>query len=126
MYILDIYEEPAMSAQELVIKIIIRLLLFFVRFKKIGYISRKNAESVKKWGQLSQEQKDKYREEATSSAVRFKEQSMKPQVEVSRIMRYLQEIVSINYRLIAWHSYFCGRMSHVIRVSIPTWCKALS
>ena len=60
-------------------------------------------QSAKKWGQLSQEQKDKYREEATSSAVRFKKQSMKPQVEVSRVMRHLQEIVSMNVRVIAWH-----------------------
>ena len=49
------------------------------------------------WGQLSQELKEKYKEEATSSAVCFKEQSTKPQLEVSRIMRHLEEILSINF-----------------------------
>ena len=64
-------------------------------------LAEKNAESAKIWGQLSQERKEKYKEEATSSAVRFKEQSTKPQVEVSRIMRHLEEIVSINFKLTA-------------------------
>ena len=58
-------------------------------------------QSAKIWGQLSQERKEKYKERATSSAVRFKEQSTKPQVEVSRIMRHLEEIVSINFMLTA-------------------------
>ena len=68
--------------------------MLFSDSKSFTTLAEKNAESGRRWGNLSVEQKNSYRDRAAASSTRFSGQRRKR--EVSRVLKQLEGIVNMH------------------------------
>ena len=69
-------------------------MILFSGSKSFTTLVEKNAESGRRWGNLSLEQKNSYRDRAAASFTRFSGQRRKQ--KVSRVLKQLEGIVNIH------------------------------